>query len=110
MKPAATNSPAAAASGVILTPPIRLAPIVSEIAPPCVSAPAAARMPIRNAARIVDTAFAPIAGANGGELLLAPSDHAINSELTVANATRIQKTRIIGSNPFGSTLLVGPEI
>jgi len=74
-----------------MTPSIRFAPTVSEIAPPCVSAPAAAKIPIRNAARIVETALAPIAGANGGELLFAPSDHAINNELIVANTTSAQK-------------------
>lgn len=32
---------------------------------------------MRNAACIVEIAFAPIAGANGGELLLAPNAHDI---------------------------------
>jgi len=50
---------------------------------------------MRNAARIVDTALAPIAGANGGELLLAPSDHAMNRHETVANPTRVQKASVM---------------
>jgi hypothetical protein len=48
-------------------------------------------------------ALAPIAGANGGELLFAPSDHAINSELRVANATSAQKTRLIRIAPSSTT-------
>jgi len=72
MNSVAVNSPAVAASEVMATPSIRPAPTVSEMAPPWVSAPSAARIPIRNAARIVEMALAPMAGANGGELLLAP--------------------------------------
>jgi hypothetical protein len=45
-------------------------------------------MPMSGAARIVETTFARIAGAKGGELLLAPRDHAMNNALTVAN-TRV---------------------
>lgn len=39
---------------------------------------------MREAARIVEMAFAPMAGANGGELLLAPSAHAVTSPVSVA--------------------------
>jgi len=95
MKADATNRPVLAASGVMETPSINAAPTVSEIAPPCAMAPAAARIPTRNAARIVETAFAPIAGAKGGELLFAPNDHAMNRQLTVANPTRTQNKAAI---------------
>jgi hypothetical protein len=37
-------------------------------------------------------ALAPIAGANGGELLLAPSAHAVARLVSVASATSVQKT------------------
>jgi hypothetical protein len=63
-----------------------------RVAPPCVSAPRAARMPMRNAARIVLMAFAPMAGANGGEFEFAPSAHAVTRLVTVASATSAQKT------------------
>lgn len=42
---------------------------------------------MRSAARIVGMAFAPIAGANGGELLLAPSAHAIERQAMMATPT-----------------------
>ncbi|GAB7017335.1 hypothetical protein JCM18750_01960 [Halostagnicola bangensis] len=58
------------------------------------TAPAAARIPIRKAACIVEIALAPIAGANGGELLFAPSDHAINRQATVASPTRPQNVSV----------------
>lgn len=48
-------------------------------------------MPISRAARIVGMAFAPIAGANGGELLLAPSAQAIDKQETIATAVNAMK-------------------
>ena len=47
---------------------------------------------MRKAARIVEMALAPIAGANGGELLLAPSAQAVPRLVTVASPTSVQKT------------------
>jgi hypothetical protein len=47
---------------------------------------------MRNAARIVEIAFAPMAGANGGELLLAPRAHAVNSPVSVATTTSAQNS------------------
>src|SRR6056297_1093551 len=92
MNPVAVSNPAVAASDVMATPSMSPAPTVSEMLPPCVSAPNAARIPMRNAARIVDTALAPMAGANGGELLFAPSVHAGPRLTTVATPTSTQKT------------------
>jgi len=92
MNDAAVSRPAVAASGVIVTPLIRSPPMVSEMLPPRMSAPAAASRPMTNAARIVEMAFAPIAGANGGELLLAPSTHAMNRQVTIAVPTRTAPT------------------
>jgi hypothetical protein len=40
-----------------------------------------------NAARIVEMALAPIAGANGGELLFAPSAQAVAKLVSVASTT-----------------------
>src|SRR6056297_3538124 len=91
MNEVAVSRPAVAASEVIATPLIRPAPTVSEMLPPCVSAPSAARIPMRNAARIVEMALAPMAGAKGGELLLAPSVHAVTRPVSVATATSAQK-------------------
>ncbi|GAA0222795.1 hypothetical protein GCM10009000_042030 [Halobacterium noricense] len=42
---------------------------------------------MKNAARIVGIAFAPTAGANGGELLDAPSAHAIKKLASIATKT-----------------------
>src|SRR6056297_2311435 len=92
MNAVAVRRPAVAASDVMATPSTRPVPMVPEMLPPCVSAPAAARMPMRNAARIVETALAPIAGANGGELLFAPSVHAVPRLVAVATVTSDQKT------------------
>jgi len=47
---------------------------------------------MRKAARIVEMALAPMAGANGGELLLAPRAHAVTRLVTVASTTSAQKT------------------
>lgn len=47
---------------------------------------------MRNAARIVEIAFAAIAGANGGELLFAPSAQAAATLVTVAKPTSPQNT------------------
>jgi hypothetical protein len=91
MNPVAVSSPAVAASDVICTLLMSAAPTVSEIAPPCVSAPSAANTPIRKAARIVEMASAPIAGANGGELLFAPTAHAVARLVSVATRISPQK-------------------
>jgi len=46
------------------------------------------------AARIVGTAFAPTAGANGGEFELAPSVHDMNRQATVERPTSAQKAAV----------------
>jgi hypothetical protein len=88
-----------AASDVMVTPSMRPAPTVSEMLPPCVSAPSAARIPMRKAARIVEMAFAPIAGAKGGELLFAPSVQAVTRLVIVARATSAQKRTPVTARP-----------
>lgn len=50
-------------------------------------APAAASTPTRSTAPIVETALAPVAGANGGELLLAPSTHTTARQATTPIVT-----------------------
>jgi hypothetical protein len=40
-------------------------------------------------------AFAPIAGANGGELLFAPRVQAVTRPVIVARATSAQKTTVV---------------
>ncbi len=45
---------------------------------------------MRKAARMVEIAFAPIAGAKGGELLFAPSVQAVPMPISVARTTNPQ--------------------
>jgi len=55
--------------------------------PPWNIAPSAANTPMKKAARIVGSAFAPTAGANGGEFDDAPSAHAIPRLAITATTT-----------------------
>ncbi|AAC82829.1 unknown (plasmid) [Halobacterium salinarum NRC-1] len=81
-----------------LIPPTRPLPMASETLPPCVTAPTKPKIPTRRAARIVEIAFAPTAGAYGvAPLEPAPMTHAMNRLASAAPAKRAMRAGSINS-------------